>query len=112
MTDIPLCIVNVNRDVWYQGNVAFVSMTTDTKVTALTVGGSVDSGYTVLENLVEFVLTMDPPPGKPLHCENQNSYASERGQNEGCVKCSEHEADAIYLSRTGSKPAAWRKERG
>lgn len=63
MTDIPLCIVNVDRDTWYQGNVAFVSMTKDTNVTALAVGGSVDGGHTVLENLVEFTLTMDPPPG-------------------------------------------------
>ena len=38
-------------------------MTTDTKVTALTLDGSIKPGsFTILENLVEFTLTMDPPP--------------------------------------------------
>ncbi|KAG8528551.1 uncharacterized protein KY384_007469 [Bacidia gigantensis] len=64
MTDIPLCIVNVDRDTWYQGNKAFVSMTAETQVVALSLAGSSAPGsFSIMENAISFRLTADPPPG-------------------------------------------------
>lgn len=59
-----LCVVNVNREIWYNINKAFVQGVTDTSVTAISLYGSSEPGsFAVMENLVSFKLTSDPPPG-------------------------------------------------
>lgn len=61
---LALKVVNVDRNVWYEINKAFVSGVTDTTVTAISLYGSSEPGsFAVMENLVSFKLTSDPSPG-------------------------------------------------
>ncbi|KAH8667918.1 hypothetical protein BGZ60DRAFT_515384 [Tricladium varicosporioides] len=63
ITDIPLTIVKVNRDTWFDINKNFKSITTDTKVIAISLYGSSEPGhFSIMENLITFKLLADPPP--------------------------------------------------
>ncbi|KAG0650293.1 hypothetical protein D0Z07_3183 [Hyphodiscus hymeniophilus] len=64
ITDIPLTLVRLPREPWYQANKAFVSLTADTQVIAISLYGSSRPGaFAIMENVIWFTLTGDPGPG-------------------------------------------------
>jgi hypothetical protein len=68
MTDVPLGIVRVNRDEYYNINKGFSSLTADPYVVALSLTGSSAPGsHSIMECTVNFRLIADPPPSAAEH---------------------------------------------
>lgn len=57
-----LALVRCPKPAWYQANKAFASLTTGTRVEAISLHGSSAPGqFAAMENVIWFKLTADPP---------------------------------------------------